>query len=68
MAKKVTIKGKGKKPVTSTRGVLPNPDAAMRSAMVGHYGMLAQKQANMAMGMLKKGRKTAAKNRKKARK
>ena len=74
MAKKtVTIKKKGKKPVKFRRGGLhrslgvpegePIPASKMRGALAGRYGPLAKKQANMARGLLTKGRKTAARNR-----
>lgn len=72
MAKKtVTIKGGGKKPVTFKKGGLHQslgvpqgtniPAAKMAAAKAGKYGPKAQKQANFAQGMLKAGRKTAAK-------
>jgi len=79
MAKKagstVTMKAKGKTPVTFKKGGLHTsvgvpqgekiPESKMRAAKAGDYGPKAAKQASMAMGMLAKGRKTAAKNRKK---
>ena len=74
--KKVTIKGgAGKKPVTMTAGGLHKslgvpegqkiPAAKMAAAAAGEYGPLAKKQAVMAQGMLKAGRQTAARDRKK---
>jgi len=73
--KKTTISGKaGQKPVTFTPGGLHRslgvpqgqkiPKAKVAAAARGDYGPKAQKQANMAQGMLAAGRKTAAKNRK----
>ena len=72
---KVTIKGKGgKKPVSFQAGGLHQslgvpagqniPPAKMAAAAAGKYGPKAKAQANLAQGMLAKGRKTAAKNRK----
>ena len=40
------------------------PAAKMAAAKAGKFGPLAQKQANLAAGMLAAGRKTAARNRK----
>ena len=70
-AKKVTMHAKGKKPVSFNKGGLHRslhvpmgqkiPASKMAAAKAGRYGPLAKKQANMAMGMLAKGRKTAAK-------
>lgn len=72
--KKVTMKAKGKKPVTFNKGGLHRstntpmgqkiPASKMAAAKAGRYGPLAKKQANMATGMLAKGRRTAASNRK----
>jgi hypothetical protein len=74
--KTVTIKGggNGKKPVTFAKGGLhqslgvpqgqPIPADKMAAAKAGDYGPKAQAQANLATGLLAKGRKTAAKNRK----
>jgi hypothetical protein len=72
-AGKQTIRAKGKTPVTFTRGGLHKslgvpqgqkiPPAKMAAAANGSYGPKAQKQANLAQGMLAVGRKTAAKNR-----
>lgn len=70
---KATIKGgKGKKPVTFSKGGLHRstntpagekiPASKMAAAKRGDYGPKAVKQANMATGMLAAGRKTAAKN------
>ncbi len=78
MAKKkiVTIapKKKGQKPVKFRKGGLHQstgtpmgqniPMEKISKALAGGFGPLAQKQANMAQGMLKKGRRTAAKRRK----
>lgn len=74
-AKKTTIRGKGK-PVTFVRGGLHRsvgvpqgeriPAAKMAAAKAGRFGPLAQKRASFAAGMLAAGRKTAAKNRKRA--
>lgn len=67
--------GQGKKPVTFKKGGLHEslgvpadqkiPAAKMAKAQAGDYGPKAQKQANMAQGMLKAGRQTAAKNQRK---
>jgi hypothetical protein len=75
-SKKTTIKSPGKKPVTFQAGGLhestgtpagqPIPAAKMAAAKAGKLGPKAQKQAVMATGLLAAGRKTAAKNRKKA--
>lgn len=77
MAKKVTLqpRKKGQKKVTFRKGGLHKStgtpagqkisSADMQKALEGYYGQLAVKQANMAQGMLKKGRKTAVKNKKK---
>ena len=73
---KTTIKGKaGSSPVTFKKGGLHQslgvpagqkiPAAKMAAAAAGKMGPLAAKQANFAEGMLKAGRKTAAKNAKK---
>lgn len=73
---KTTIKGgKGQKPVTFSKGGLhrsTNTPAGqkiaaskMAAAKRGDYGPRAVKQANMATGMLAKGRRTAARNRSK---
>lgn len=73
--KKVTMKPtkKGQKPVTFERGGLHEttntppderiPQSKITAALAGKYGPKGKKQAVMAEGMLKKGRKTAAKNR-----
>lgn len=73
---KTVIKGKpGSKPVSFQPGGLHKslgvpagqkiPAAKMAAAKAGKMGPLAAKQANLAAGMLAKGRKTAAKNAKK---
>lgn len=71
--KKTTIRKPGSKPVTFKPGGLhkstgtpagqPIPAAKMAAAASGQLGPLAQKQANLAKGMLAAGRKTAAANR-----
>lgn len=71
---KTTIKGKrGQKPVSFSKGGLHRstntpegeniPASKLAAAKRGDYGAKAVKQANMASGMLRKGRKTAARNR-----
>jgi hypothetical protein len=72
--KTTTMRAKGKKPVTFRKGGLHRsvgvpegskiPASKMAAAKSGSYGPLAKKQANMATGMLAKGRRTASKNRK----
>ena len=80
MAKKKTTKvtmkprKKGQKKVTFTKGGLHKslgvpmgekiPAGMMSAAASGKYGPRAMKQAHMAMGMLAKGRRTAAKRKK----
>ena len=74
--KKTTIKAAGKKPVTFQEGGLHQslgvpegtkiPAAKMAAAARGDYGPKAKAQAALAQGMLAAGRKTAARNRKKA--
>lgn len=73
MTHKVTMRAKGKKPVTFQKGGLHRstgtpmgqkiPASKVAAAKAGRYGARAKKQANMATGMLAKGRRTAAKNR-----
>lgn len=68
-----TIKSAGKDPVTFEKGGLHRslgvpqgqkiPAKKVAAAARGEYGPKAQKQANMAKGMLAAGRKTAAKGR-----
>lgn len=75
--KTVTIKAKGKQPVTFRKGGLHRslnvpegekiPATKMRAALAGKHGPLAKKQAVMAEGMLKAGRQTAMKRKKRAR-
>jgi len=70
---KVTIRAKGRKPITFERGGLHRstntpmgekiPASKMRAALRGDYGPKARKQAIMAEGLLAKGRRTAAKGR-----
>jgi hypothetical protein len=71
---KTTIKGgKGKAPVSFQKGGLHKslgvpqgqtiPAEKMAAAKAGDYGPVAQAQANLATGMLAKGRQTVAKNR-----
>lgn len=72
--KTTTIKSSGKSPVTFRKGGLHQslgvpqgekiPAAKMAAAASGKYGPKAKAQANLAQGMLKAGRQTAAKNRK----
>jgi hypothetical protein len=72
---KTTIKAKGKKPVSFQPGGLHQslgvpqgqtiPAGKMAAAKAGKFGPKAQAQANLATGLLAKGRKTAAANRKK---
>lgn len=72
--KKTTISSPGKKPVSFQPGGLHKslgvpqgqtiPAAKMAAAKAGKFGPKAQAQANLATGMLAKGRKTAARNRK----
>lgn len=72
-AKRVTMRAPGKKPVTFSKGGLHRstntplgqkiPASKMAAAKAGRYGSKAKKQANMATGMLAKGRRTAAKGR-----
>jgi len=74
--KKTTIKAPGKKPVQFQEGGLHQslgvpegqaiPAAKMAAAKAGKFGPKAAKQAALATGLLAAGRKTAAKNRKKA--
>jgi hypothetical protein len=73
-AKTQTIKAPGKAPVKFKKGGLHEsvgvpqgekiPAAKMAAAKAGKFGPKAAKQANFAQGMLKAGRKTAAKGRK----
>ena len=73
---KTVIKGKaGAKPVSFKPGGLHQslgvpqgqniPAAKMAAAAAGKFGPKAKAQANLAQGMLAKGRQTAAKNTKK---
>lgn len=74
--KTVTIHKKGKKPIKFKKGGLHKslgvpegekiPASKMKAALAGKYGPKAKKQAVMAQGLLKKGRQTAAKHRKKS--
>lgn len=71
--KTTTMKAPGKDPVTFEKGGLHRslgvpqgqkiPAKKVAAAARGEYGPRAQKQANMAKGMLAAGRKTAAKGR-----
>ena len=71
--KTVTIRKKGKKPITFEEGGLHRslgvpmdkkiPAGKMHAAMAGDYGPKAKKQAMMAQGPLAKGRRTAARGR-----
>lgn len=68
-----TIKAAGKKPIRFEKGGLhsslgvpqgqPIPAAKMRQALSGKAGPQAKSQAEFAVNVLGKGRKTAAKNR-----
>jgi len=68
-----TIRKKGRKPVTFSEGGLHRstntpagekiPESKVRAAAAGRYGPKAKKQATFAQGMLRKGRRTAARNR-----
>jgi hypothetical protein len=71
---KTTISGSGgKKPVTFQKGGLHSslgvpqgqkiPVTKVAAAQAGKFGPKAKRQANFAMGMLKAGRQTAARNR-----
>jgi len=74
---KTTMRAKGKKPVSFSKGGLHRstntpegetiPESKVSAAAAGEYGPKAKRQANMARGMLAKGRRTAAKNRKTSR-
>ena len=70
--KTVTIRKKGKKPISFKEGGLHRslgvpegekiPEGKKRAALAGRYGPKAKKQANLGFrGALAKGRKTAAK-------
>lgn len=72
--KTVVIRSRGKKPVKFKGGALhqqlhvppnePIPPGKKADALAGQYGPLAKKRAVMAFrGLLKKGRETAAANR-----
>ncbi len=72
--KTVTIKKRGKKPITFRKGALhralgvpedkPIPPGKKRAALAGKYGPKVKKMATFAFkGALKKGRQTAAKKR-----
>jgi hypothetical protein len=73
MAERVTMRKQGRKPVSFSKGGLhrsthtpegePIRASKMAAAARGDYGPKAVKQANMARGMLRKGRKTAARKR-----
>lgn len=73
---KQTMSAPGKTPVEFQKGGLhqslgvpqgqPIPAAKMQAALAGKKGPKAKKQAVMAQGMLKAGRKTAAANQAKA--
>lgn len=72
-AKTVTIKSKGRKPLTFKKGALHRelgvpagqkiPASKMAAALAGKDGTLAKKRATFAKEVLAKGRRTA--NRKK---
>ena len=71
-----TVKSPGKPPIKFKAGGLHEstgtpagqkiPPAKMQAALSGKLGPKAEKQAVMAQGVLAKGRRTAAKNRKSA--
>lgn len=71
--KTTTMKAPGKDPVTFEKGGLHRslgvpqgqkiPAKKVAAAAKGEYGPKAQKQAQFAQGVLKQGRKTAAKGR-----
>lgn len=72
----MTIKAKGKKPITFNKGGLHRslgvpegkkiPEGKKRAALAGEYGPKAKKQAVLAFkGALSAGRKTVAKKAKK---
>ncbi|HLK78601.1 MAG TPA: hypothetical protein VKU77_33745 [Streptosporangiaceae bacterium] len=73
---KTVIRATGRKPVAFRPGGLHEslgvpqgesiPAAKMAAAKAGKYGPKARAQAALATGMLAAGRKTAARNRKKA--
>ena len=75
--KKIVLKKKGKKTITMNKGGLHRslgvpegqkiPAKLMAEAKAGKHGPKAKKQANAATGLLKKGRQTAMKNRRKKR-
>lgn len=72
---KIILRSKGKKPIVMQKGGLHRslgvpqgekiPSAKMSAALSGKYGPKAKKQAVAAQGLLKKGRQTAAINRRK---
>jgi|GEM_PF-3050484 len=77
--KKVTIKAKGKKPLTFREGALhralgvpegkPIPPGKKRDALAGRYGPKVKKMAVFAFkGALAEGRRTAGRNRSKRKK
>jgi hypothetical protein len=76
MAKTVTMRAKGKKPISFKKGALhralgvpegkPIPPGKKQAALAGKYGPKAKKQANFGFkGALAAGRKTVAKKAKK---
>jgi hypothetical protein len=72
-ARMVTLRKKGKKPIRFKEGALHRqlgvpagekiPEGKMRAAAAGRYGPLAQRRARFALGLLAKGRRTAARRR-----
>ena len=73
---KIVIRAKGKKPVVMKKGALhralgvpegkPIPKAKREAALAGRYGPAVKRMAVAAYkGILKKGRETAAKHRRK---
>jgi len=76
VGEKVTIRAKGKKPLSFTKGKLHRllgvpqdkkiPQSKVKAALAGKYGPEAKKAAVFAFkGPLKKGRQTASKRRRK---
>jgi len=72
MSKRVTMRKKGKEPISFEKGALhkqlgvpegkPTPEAKKRAALAGEYGPLAKKRAVFAFkGALAAGRKKRSK-------
>lgn len=73
-ARTVTVRAKGKKPISFEEGALhrqlgvpegqPIPESKKRAALAGRYGPLAKKRAVLAFrGALAQGRRTARRHR-----